>query len=115
VPAAISVETFSTPWRMADKTMFMIELDSTDRGSGILAAIPVIQRASIPTSAQFPTSTGVNWQDVPAADIVPGAFVAIAAENIQIVEVTNRVSYTYRLRISTVTATGDLWAAVVIK
>lgn len=109
----IDAEIFSAPWVMEDKTLYMLELDSTNRGGGILAATAEVQRASIPTSYQFPLAAGVIWQPVPGAEIT---LAAIAAQNIQIAQsIGDRASYVYRLRIHTITSNGDLWAVVVVK
>jgi len=100
----------SNPWVMHSNERFQIELDTTDRGGGILLADPVVIESSIiPSSGQFPVPAADGWQTVTAM-----AVAAFAAENVQQLEFEATAGYVYRVSMNA-TQIGDIWAAVVMK
>lgn len=103
----------SDPWRIWADGQFLLEIDSTNRGGGVLASgAPVLQRSTLPQAYQFPAGVGVVWNAVPAAEIAPAVFAAIAAQNIQALAILGRAGYVYRLSVPSITNAGDLWVGV---
>lgn len=99
----------SAAWAMFSGQAMSIELDSEDRGGGILQTTYFFERTVIVGSFKNPLAAGVKWTAVPAAEM---GLDIIAAENVQVQEFSVMVSGAYRLNNTDHLVNGDLWAAM---